>query len=233
MKFQDIFHHGTLPPSVLRMKGWIWFQEFPTLRFEFSFSGRGRLSLQQDVVGWSSKPITKIAVIGINLDVENIDQDLRDCCSSSNLSTDEVTFEDVKELISTNQFLRLHDTEEPFSMFTNEYEILPIRLSCLNFFPNLQTEEEFRFKFGINMNEVNREFCRIVNSEGQTILPLLLSSSSNDGNEGDHNEVAIGIRVCKRHENVDQEPWWEIIDRIASDYGERRFSNLSLCNCGK
>ncbi|XQQ05257.1 MAG: CobW family GTP-binding protein [Leptolyngbya sp. IPPAS B-1204] len=73
-KFQQFLDHS-LPESVFRAKGILWFQESPK-RHIFHLSGK-RFSLDDEE--WKGQPKVQLVLIGQNLNHEELKQQLQDC----------------------------------------------------------------------------------------------------------------------------------------------------------
>lgn len=73
-KFQS-FLDNDLPENVFRAKGVLWFDESPN-RHIFHLSGK-RFSIEDDE--WKGQPKNQLVLIGQNLDVEGLRQQVQDC----------------------------------------------------------------------------------------------------------------------------------------------------------
>lgn len=77
-KFQS-FLDNNLPESVFRAKGILWFEESPD-RHIFHLSGK-RFSIEDDE--WKGQPSNQLVLIGQNLDLEKLRQQLQGCLSTA------------------------------------------------------------------------------------------------------------------------------------------------------
>jgi G3E family GTPase len=82
-KFQS-FLDNDLPENVFRAKGILWFEESPQ-RHIFHLSGK-RFSIEDDE--WKGEPSNQLVLIGQNLDLETLRQQLEDCLSSASSTSE-------------------------------------------------------------------------------------------------------------------------------------------------
>ena len=232
-----------IPPGVVRAKGFVTFAEEPGVQYDFHLSGRRRVEIEPSEnrgPGFESafsktpaktRSATRLILIGPDIDRDVALARLGDLESPPPRSGDI----DVAGALAAARELVGSDLRLEWVEANGEWCHPLAAATCAHFrltgaAANGLTVDEMERDHGVDMNAVNRDLVRALNSGGGGVVVTAASRSDKSTYFGSP-ETVVRVSLVGG-EGALEESWWERVRTASTTALRRHIAHIPKCKCG-